>query len=143
MIKICKWGTTAKTWQTYCLANCLMLHTAAAQRPQSAFACRRRCVHKTMALLTQQHVNLTGLSVCFKVDLTLPCTTHTHNNIWDCLILNDHLFCCTDVLLDPGFEAVQSTFCQKHCHDFEVRPISTTPLVVPALPHIPECASGR
>lgn len=25
-----------------------------------------------------------------------------------------------DVLLDPSFEEVQRSFCQKHCHKFEV-----------------------
>lgn len=81
-----------------------------------AYTCRKKFVPRTTARLTQQRVILTGLSVYFKVAYVVFRNDQLVGlpNKWDCG------YCGADILLDSGFENIQSTFCQKHCQDFEV-----------------------
>lgn len=64
-----------------------------------------------LAISTQQLVCCKVTSLLTIVLCGDPALTHMMHRI-------------ADILLDPSFQEVQTTFCQKHCHKFEVRSLS-------------------
>ena len=61
--------------------------------------------------------NSTQQLVCCKVTSTPSLVVVGHLRLRSQLSLLH-----ADILLDPSFEEVQRSFCERHCHKFEVRP---------------------